>query len=359
MSLLGGTGTADGAQACRLGRTTLCSPRFASRMDFVLQNHSSYPRVGDKPGQQRLRRAVAARERGEIDAAAFAAIEHAAVDEIIHEQEHAGLDIVTDGQIPWYDPISHVMGAFQGVRINGLLRYFDTNFYFRQPVVQAAVQRRGPIACESFRLATLAARVPVKPVLPGPYTLARFSVIESGTYASVAALAHALSELLAAEIADLVRAGARVIQLDEPAILANPKDIGLLRQLLAPLWAARGTAQLVIATYFGDAEPLYAELNSLPADILALDLTYSPHLLETIAAVGASKILALGLVDGRSTRLEHAGAIAGQVEALLRNYTLTAIHLLPSCGLEYLPRDRAHAKLAVLTNVRRLLTAHQ
>jgi 5-methyltetrahydropteroyltriglutamate--homocysteine methyltransferase len=325
-------------------------------MEFVLQNHSSYPRVGDKPGQQRLRRALIARERAEIDATEFAAVERAAVDEIVHEQEHAGVDVVTDGQIRWYDPISHVMGALEGVRINGLLRYFDTNFYFRQPVVRAAVRRHGPIACDDFRMASLAARVPVKPVLPGPYTLARLSVIESA-YASVPELAHALSEALVPEIEDLVRAGASVIQIEEPAILAHPEDIRLLRQLLEPLWAARGTAQFVVATYFGDAEPLYAQLNSLPADILALDFTYSPRLPETVAATGASKVLALGVVDGRNTRLEHADDIARQVEALLRHYTLDAVHLLPSCGLEYLPRDRARAKLELLAQVRRLLTA--
>ena len=323
----------------------------------MLQNHSSYPRVGDKPGQQRLRRALAARERAEIDAAEFAATERAAVDEVVHEQEHAGLDVVTDGQIRWYDPISHVMGALDGVRINGLLRYFDTNFYFRQPVVRAAVTRRGPIACDDFRLAAMAARVPVKPVLPGPYTLARLSVIEPGTYTSVAALAHALSDALVPEIEALVHAGARVIQIEEPAILAHPEDIRLLRQLLEPLWAARGTAQLVVATYFGDAEPLYAQLNSLPADILALDFTYSPRLMETIAATGASKILALGIVDGRNTRLESADDVARQVDTLLRHYTLDAIHLLPSCGLEYLPRDRARAKLELLAHVRQLLTS--
>jgi len=326
-------------------------------MKFVVQNHSSYPRVGDKPGQQRLRRAVAARERAEIDATEFAATERATVDEVVHEQEHAGVDVVTDGQIRWYDPISHVMGALDGVRINGLLRYFDTNFYFRQPVVRGAVKRRGPIAGADFDMAALAARVPVKPVLPGPYTLARLSIIESGAYANVAALAHAISDALAAEVAALAHAGAQVIQIEEPAILHYPEDIRLLRQLLEPLWAARGPAQLCVATYFGDAEPLYAQLNSLPADILALDFTYSSRLAETIAATGTSKLLALGMVDGRSTRMEDADDMARQVDALLRHYTLDAVHLLPSCGLEYLPRDRARAKLELLAQVRRLLTS--
>lgn len=328
-------------------------------MEFLLHNHSSYPRVGDKPGQQRLRRALAARDRAEIDAAELAAIERATVDEIVHEQEHAGVDVVTDGQIRSYDPISHTMGALDGVRINGLLRYFDTNFYFRQPVVRAAVSRCNSLARGEYDLASMAARRPVKPVLPGPYTLARLSVIESGAYGSMTDLAHALSAALVAEVQDLARAGAKIIQIEEPAILTHPEDIRLLRQLLEPLWAARSSAQLAVATYFGDAEPLYAQLNSLPADIVALDFTYSPKLAETVAATGASKMLALGIVDGRNTRLEDADTIARQVDALLQHYTLDTVHLLPSCGLEYLPRDCARAKLELLARVRKLLTGQK
>ncbi len=328
-------------------------------MEFLLHNHSSYPRVGDKPGQQRLRRALAARDRAEIDAAELAAIERATVDEIVHEQEHAGVDIVTDGQIRSYDPISHAMGALDGVRINGLLRYFDTNFYFRQPVVRTALTRRNSLARDEYELASMAARVPVKPVLPGPYTLARLSVVESGAYGGVTALAHAISEALVAEVQDLVRAGAQNIQIEEPAILTHPEDIRLLRELLEPLWAARGAAQLAVATYFGDAEPLYAQLNSLPADIVALDFTYSPRLAATVTATGASKMLALGMVDGRNTRLEDADTIARQVDALLQHYTLDTVHLLPSCGLEYLPRDCARAKLELLARVRQLLTGQK
>ena len=324
-------------------------------MRFVVQNHSSYPRIGDLPGQRRLRRAYAARDRGDIGPAEATAIERSVPDEILHEQEQAGIDIATDGQVRWYDPISHFMAYLDGVRINGLLRYFDTNFYFRQPVITAALRRLHPILCGDFIMARHASRLPVKPVLPGPYTLARLCVIESCPYASFTALAEALSEIVAAEVSDLVRQGAPIVQVEEPAILSHPTDIRLLRRLLEPVWDARGSAELVVATYFGDAEPLYAQLNSLPADILALDLTYSPRLAELIAATGASKVLALGLVDGRNTRLEDPHAIARRVETILKRYVLDTVHLLPSCGLEHLPRDRARTKLELLARTRQLL----
>src|SRR5262249_30381352 len=142
---------------------------------------------------------------------------------------------------------------------------------------------------------------------------------------------------------------------EEPALLSHPHDIRMARQLLEPLWAARGSAQLALAVYFGDAEPLYAQLNSLPADMLVLDFTYSPSLIDTIAATGTSKLLAVGLIDGRNTRLEDPARIARQVDRLLRRYSLDTVHLVPSCGLEYLPHERARAKLALLAQVRALL----
>lgn len=325
-------------------------------MEFVIHNHSSYPRIGDTPGQQALRRATAASERGELDRAGLAMVEHSVIDEIVHEQEQTGVDVVTDGQVRWSDPIAHLMGGLEGVRLDGLLRYFDTNFYFRQPVVTAVVRRRAAMVRDDFIHASYAARCCVKPVLTGPYTLARLSLIQSGVYPTWTALAHVLSDVLAAEVADLVAAGARLVQIEEPAILAHPEDIRVLRDLLEPLWAARGSAELILATYFGDAAPLYAQLNSVPADIVALDLSYSPSLSEVITATGASKVLALGVVDGRSTRLEQAPGVAAQVQRMLKRYPFESLHLLPSCGLEHLPRAAARTKLACLVQIKRTLT---
>jgi 5-methyltetrahydropteroyltriglutamate--homocysteine methyltransferase len=324
-------------------------------MDCLLHNHSSYPRIGDQPGQQRLRRAHADYERGTIDASGLLAIERSVIDEVIHEQEAAGVDVVTDGQVRWTDPISYLMGGLDGVRINGLLRYFDTNCYFRQPVVVGAIGRRDAMLSDDFAVARTAAQRYVKPVLTGPYTLARLSLIEAGPYHGVAALAEAFSAVVVGEVRALANAGAELIQIDEPAILHHPQDIRLLRQVMEPVWAARGAAQIILATYFGDAEPLYAQLNSVPADVVVFDVPYSPRLMDVIGATGASQELGLGIIDGRTTRLEDPERIAVQIDKVLARYSLERIHLLPSCGLEYLPRDCARAKLERLAAVRALL----
>jgi 5-methyltetrahydropteroyltriglutamate--homocysteine methyltransferase len=324
-------------------------------MKVLVANHSSYPRIGPQPHEQRLRRAISARERGEIDEAALLVVEHGVITEIVAEQVEAGLDLVTDGQVRWYDPVSHLLAHLPGVRINGLLRFFDTNFYFRQPVVASRVARAASGLAADFRHAQDSSPVPVKPVLTGPYTLARLSKIEPAAYAHYRDLAEDLSVIVAHEVRELAAAGATVIQLDEPAVCPHPDDIRLLRRLFEPIYDARGAAQIAIATYFFDSDPLYPQLNSVPADIVALDLTTSTSLRETLAATGASKTLALGVVDARSTRLEDADAVARQLDHLLQRYVLDTVYLQPSCGLEYLPREKAREKLRRLATIRDLL----
>ena len=267
-------------------------------------------------------------------------------------QMSAGVDLVTDGQVHWADPISHVMQSMSGVQFAGTRRFFDSAVEYRQPVVTARLARGASVVVGDCRAAVRAAGKPVKAVLTGPYTLARLSLIETGAYQSYRELAHDLSQILADEVRGLAAAGAGVIQLDEPAICQHPEDIRLLRELFEPIYDARGDAEMAIASYFLDSEPLYPPLNSIPADIVALDLPSSPRLGETIAATGASKILALGVVDGRSPRMEDAQTIARQLVRWLRRYTLDTVCLQPSCGLVQLSLQHARAKLQLLAAIR-------
>lgn len=317
-------------------------------MELRLANHSSYPRIGASGEQQRLRRAYGQRERGEISTEAFNQIQDSVVSEVVEEQVRAGCELLTDGQIRWYDPVSHLAGKLAHVEIDGLLRYFDTNFYFRQPVVKGKIERRGPITVEEFRYAQKISPRPIKPVLTGPYTVAASSIRQGGVYQELGALVMDLSKALAQEVSALAAAGAGVIQVEEPAILRNPRDLPLLHRGLALLNQARGSAQLALYTYFGDATPIYEALHELPVQILGFDFTYAPKLAEKIAAVGSEKSLGLGLIDGRNTRMETAKQVLPVLDVVLPRVRGGIAYLNPSCGLEYLPRERAVAKLGLL-----------
>lgn len=319
-------------------------------MEILLTNHGSYPRIGDAPELQRHRRAYAQWERKEITEEDFRRVEDEVTAEVIREQEAAGLDVVTDGQIRWYDPYSHFARGYSGVEINGLLRYFDTNVYFRQPVVRERIERRAPILLDEFEFAHSISPKPVKPVLTGPYTLARGSILKGG-YRTVPDLTLAYAEVLALEVGELARAGATWIQVDEPAVLSHPHDLEVVREAVARLSQAKGAARIILTTFFGDVAPVYEELQTFPVDYLGLDFTYSSKLPRLVHERGAALGLSLGLVDARNTKLETKEEIFPILDLVMPRLR-GIVHLGPSCGLEFLPRDRARAKLQNLKVLR-------
>jgi 5-methyltetrahydropteroyltriglutamate--homocysteine methyltransferase len=312
-------------------------------MELILTSAGSYPRIGETTEAQRHRRAYAQHERGEISSAEWRTVEDEVAEQVVREQTAIGLDVVTDGLVRWYDPISHLARHWDGIQVNGLLRYFDTNFYFRQPVVSGRIRRREPVLRREFEVARDATDRVVKPVLTGPYSLAQGSILEGG-YRDRRELARAYAEILAHEVADLVHAGAALIQVDEPYLLGNPGDADLVREGLQTLAAARGKAHLALYTYFGDALPLWDTLMAMPVDLIGLDLTYGPGLAGCIAARGAPRTLVLGLVDGRNTKIETRDEFFRVLDRALPGVR-GPVGLGPSCGLELLPRARARAKL--------------
>lgn len=321
-------------------------------MELELANHSSYPRVGDSPEGQLLRRTIAQREKGEKTDAELKAAEDRMAELAIAEQDQAGLDVVTDGLIRWYDPASHIAGKLAGIHINGLLRFFDTNFYFRQPVVEGRIERTGPLVVDEFVFAKGKTSKTVKGVLTGAYTLARLSLAKDGGAAQLSSMIEGYTEALAAEVYALADAGATVIQVDEPAILRHAEDFALLKSSVEALASQKKNSQLMLAFYFGDATPLYSKLQGLPVDALCLDFTYSTGLPGAIAKEGSSKVLALGLIDGRNTRLEETDKVARQIGQLLPAIKADKVYLTSSCGLEYLPRDRAQMKLKHMKTIK-------
>jgi 5-methyltetrahydropteroyltriglutamate--homocysteine methyltransferase len=346
---------------------------------LYLSSTGSYPRIGDSSELQVLRKTIAALDRGERTTADLLDAEHDMTRRAIGDQMKAGLDVITDGLVRWYDPISHLAGKLENVKIRGLLRFFDTNCYFRQPVLTGKPVRRGPLVVHEYSFArnalghlptpkAKAGKLSIKPVLTGPYTLAKFSLAEHSengapdSFSSLETRAMAYADALAAEIGALAEYGAEIIQVDEPAAVKFPEDWAIFENSLAPLIDARDKAreaaskvEIALYFYFHDCTALYEKLVKLPADIIGLDCTYNPKLADLIASAGSPKPLGLGLVDARNTRLEDPDVIAWQIERMLSKIDGGRAYLGPSSGLEYLPRDRAFAKLELLGKVREAL----
>jgi methionine synthase II (cobalamin-independent) len=174
----------------------------------------------------------------------------------------------------------------------------------------------------------------------------------------IEALAKALSYEIGGLDADQsARARIATVQIDEPMILQRPQEMPMLRTALETLRAhLRLPYHLTLATYFGDAAPCYTQLQELPVDALGLDFTYSPTLSEVILRQGSRKALQLGLLDGRNTRMEQVDEVA-KLACALRDASKQNCSITTSCGLEYLPRDRAQQKISLTAQVAKACAA--
>jgi len=301
----------------------------------------NYPKIADRPGGQAYRQALHRLDRGEIDQAELARVAEAVTREVIDEQVRAGLDLLTDGMIRWEDNQTYFARRLEGVTLAGLIRYFDTNTYYRQPVIRGPIRWPGPITVDDWRFAAAYSPRPVKAILPGPYTLARLS--RSEYYTDRRRLTLALAEAVNHEARALAAAGAPLIQIDEPAITWYKQDWPLCREAL--LRVAEGVgAPLALATWFGDVVGLEG-FFALPFQVFSLDFVMGPRNWELVERFPADRTLGFGLLDARNIKLESVDYLIASLRRVARHVPLERLHVHPSCGLEYLPREYAYAKL--------------
>lgn len=303
----------------------------------------AYPKPPEEGGTFALRKTLHAVEKGDATRDDLQAAREGLVREVIGEQETAGIDLVTDGQIHWDDLVTPFARHMSGFEIGGLIRFFDNNVYYRRPVCTGPVEWRGPASVAQWQFASSVATAPVKAVIPGPVTFARLSVDEH--YSDHEQFVTAIVSVLAQEAAELVAAGARHLQIDEPSLLDAPEDLALARAAIGSIVAEAPGAEVTLATYFGDAKRLGAELFTLPADVFGLDLISGPESRDLVADLPEGKKLQAGIVDARNTKLEDLQALVVEIGTLAEQVGPDNLRVAPSASLEFLPREKARAKL--------------
>ncbi|MBE3599582.1 MAG: synthase [Limnochordaceae bacterium] len=308
----------------------------------------SYPKLPEAGGGPNIRRAIHQFEAGQISLRELEEAMLQTVERVIREQEEAGVDLVTDGQVRWDDLVTPFARDLGSVEIGGLVRFFDNNVYYRRPVVKGRVWWRGSSLAHEVRQAAAMARKALKVALPGPLTFVKLSVNEH--YRSWQDLAMDVAQALQLEARALVEAGARAIQFDEPSLLFDASDEEWKVAAEALREAARDLdVPVTVATYFRDGAGVVDRLAALDmVDVVGLDLASGPDLAGYLAAHGFPRAVNLGLVNGREWRLEQPGELARTIEAVGRRMGMGRISVSPNCGLEFLPQSRALAKLRVL-----------
>lgn len=315
----------------------------------------AYPKPPDEGQTFVLRKTLQAMDRGEATQDDVQKAVEELARQMIAEQEKAGIDVVTHGHPGWEDILTPFARHIGGFEIGGLLRWFDNNVYYRRPVSVGRIEWRGPSSVDAFKFAASVATHPVKAVIPGPITFARLSIDEY--YGDHEKFVIAIAKVLAQEAFELEASGAGVIQIDEPALLDAPEDLALAREVLGEITGDLKSAKTILATYFGDAKRLGAELFDLPVDGFALDFVAGPENFELVQRFPNDKVLQAGIVDARNTKLETVDEIIETTQRLLESVDADRLRLAPSASLEFLPREKARAKLERLSETARKVGA--
>jgi 5-methyltetrahydropteroyltriglutamate--homocysteine methyltransferase len=246
---------------------------------------------------------------------------------VVAEQSRAFLDVVTDGQVRWSGPLSHVAACLDGVAAG------------ERPVLQGDVRRRAAIAVLGYLAAASVTPKPVKVSLPGPATFVRLS--DDRYYHDPARALRAVALALAEEVQALAEAGCRWFQLDEPLLTDAPGEAEACATVFS---AAPADAVTVLSLGAADPRPLRDRLAGLPGTHLGLDATEAASL-ELLVELPAQRGVALGVFDALSEEVEDVDAVAARLLPWRGLLDVRDVLVGPNAGLAALARDVAFQKL--------------
>jgi len=321
-------------------------------MEFITTINGSYPKVCDGKGQVNLRLVLNRFDSGKAQAAEVESAYRETIARVIAEQEEAGIDWVTDGQIRWDDPVTPFAQNCRGIEPGGLIRFFDNNVYYRRPLITARPIREAPTVAPQYEYAVSRATKPVKAAIVGPYSFARLSKDEF--FGDIERCTQALAEILNHELEELQEAGAQWVQIDEPSLGFYPEDIKIARRAWERLLQGRSIST-ILYTYFGEIKPIADELFSFPVDVIGADVVSRPDNFDVLLNVPEGKGVMFGLLDARNTKLETIAELEQKLARIAaaragrRSTEKESCWITTSCGLEFLPYKNALAKMRRLT----------
>ncbi|GHD38988.1 5-methyltetrahydropteroyltriglutamate--homocysteine methyltransferase [Thalassobaculum fulvum] len=280
----------------------------------------------------------------------------------VHDMERAGIDIVGDGEAGRESYSNQFATALEGVDIetpgSTIGRYGQTTLV---PRVVGPVRRVRPVIVDEVKFLRAQTDRPIKVTLPGPFTMTQQASNEH--YADDADLAMAYAAAVNEELMELFAAGADIVQLDEPWMQARPK---LAHDYAVPainraLEGAPGTTAVHLcfgyAAIVKDKPSGYSflpELEASTADIVSIEAA-QPGLDPAALAALPSKRIMLGVIDLNDPKPETAEIVAGRLRAALKHMPAERLIAAPDCGMKYLPRAVAFAKLKAMAEGARIV----
>jgi 5-methyltetrahydropteroyltriglutamate--homocysteine methyltransferase len=317
---------------------------------------------------------IAAAERGEFGPADLAEMVNDAVDLAIRDQEEAGIDLITDGEMRragffTAEFYRHLTGV-RALPSDRLLGAGGHDQQHRFEVLERITAPNGLGVVAEFTAARERTTSPLKVTLPGPYTLSgRLRTGPGEVYGSRIAAAEAFVEILQAELRGLADAGATTIQVDEPSPAIHPDAPADFAALFnAAIEPVRGRVRLGAHLCFGNylGRPLAARsyrpirdaMLGFGVDELVLEFANREmaeiDLLRDLTDAGRD--VAAGVVDVKNYHVESAEEVAARIEAILEaGVPGDQLTLVPDCGFSQTARWATTAKLRALVAGRDLV----
>ena len=316
-------------------------------------------RLGD-----RLPPRVRARELWRVPEAFLEEAQDDATRLAVRDMERAGIDVVTDGEMRRESYSNRFATALDGVDLDAPGRALDrTGNPVPVPRVVGPVRRARPVEIRDVEFLRSITDRRIKITVPGPFTMTQQA--QNDHYAADRDLALAYAEAVNEELRDLKAAGADVVQIDEPYLQARP-DAARDYALEAIDRALDGIeGETVLHTCFGyaalvherpDGYPFLDELAECAATALSLEGA-QPRLDPAILGRLAGKTILWGVLDLGAEEVESPEEVAARIRAAVGVVGPERLVPAPDCGMKYLPRARAVAKLEALVAGARIVDA--
>src|SRR5213592_4892018 len=273
----------------------------------------------------------------------------------IRDQERAGIDIVSDGEMRRESYFNRFATALDGIDLDRPGTVISrTGKPALVPRVIGRVRRLRPVNVRDVQFLRANTDRQIKITVPGPFTMTRLA--QNDYDASDAELAMDYAAAVNVEIRDLFAAGADVVQVDEPYMQVHPADarsygIAALQRVLDGI---AGTTVVHICFGYGTmvkGKPtqydFLSELAATSVQQVSVETAQSRLNCSTLAALGGKTVL-LGVLDLSTSDVESAGVVADRIRRALPFVPAERLIVAPDCGMKYLTREVAFAKTVAM-----------
>jgi 5-methyltetrahydropteroyltriglutamate--homocysteine methyltransferase len=274
----------------------------------------------------------------------------------IREMERAGIDIITDGEIRRESYSNRFATALEGMDLDHPGTALDrTGHPSPVPRVIGPLRRTRAVEVRDVEFLRANTTRTIKATLPGPFTMSQQA--QDDYYKDEEAVAMALAEAVNEEVRDLFKAGADIVQLDEPYLQARSEKAArfAIKAINRALEGIEGTTAL--HTCFGYAHIVHNRPNGYPfleplADVTARQISMESAQQRVDLSVLRSlsgKQLIVGVIDlSDESPVEDVDTLVARIREALRFVDPERLILAPDCGMKYLPRAKAFGKLTAL-----------